>query len=84
MVSRRERFRNNAPHECPRGPGLPVSSNGNPVKPPDPGSVSTVQKRVKTEVQGKIPLFPVAEAPDVEMVLIKDLAGRTVAVDLFN
>ena len=29
-------------------------------------------------------LFPVAEASDVEVVLVKDLTGRAVAVDLFN
>jgi len=65
-------------------PDCPFPQPENLAKRPDPRSVSTVKKRVKTEVQGKIPLFPVAEAPDVEMVLIKDLAGRTVAVDLFN
>jgi len=36
------------------------------------------------KISKKKSLFPVAEAPDVEMVLVKDLTGRAVAVDLFN
>jgi hypothetical protein len=43
----------------------------------------TGNKQLKI-IPKKIPLSPVAEAPDDKVVLVKERAGRAVAVNLFH
>jgi hypothetical protein len=42
------------------------------------------QLKKKKSTGKKIPLPPVAEAPDDKVVLVKERAGRAVAVNLFH
>jgi hypothetical protein len=47
-----------------------------------PGEFRQLKKKKSTDK--KISLSPVAEAPDDKVVLVKERAGRAVAVNLFH